>query len=233
MPTNEGVHRFGIAAEDCYCCYQQGKDDINHILLTRNFANYIWKYHAAILGVTQLYTNIRSQLMHWRNQHTINEVHKLIMQILPNYICWNLWKNRCGVKYGHKTSSIKRVQYGIFKDIMQVIRLVYPIIPWQSSLYHLIKTAEHCHQQYKIIMVSWQKPKEGIYKLNTDGSAIQDTGKIGGGGILRDHTGKIIYAFSVPLDFGTNNMAELKAAAYGLEWCQQHGYKRIALEVDS
>ena len=28
-------------------------------------------------------------------------------------------------------------------------------------------------------------------------------------------------------------MAELKAAAYGLEWCQQHGYKRIALEVDS
>ncbi len=74
---------------------------------------------------------------------------------------------------------------------------------------------------------------EGIYKLNTDGSATQETGKTGGGGILRDHTGKIIFAFSIPFGYGTNNMAELKAASYGLEWCQQHGYKRIALEVDS
>ena len=28
-------------------------------------------------------------------------------------------------------------------------------------------------------------------------------------------------------------MAELKAALYGLECCQQHGYKRLELEVDS
>ena len=62
---------------------------------------------------------------------------------------------------------------------------------------------------------------------------MTESGKIGGGGILRDHQGKLIYAFSVPFGFGTNNLAELQAATYGLYWCEQHGYKRIELEVDS
>nr|XP_004237272.1 uncharacterized protein LOC101266714 [Solanum lycopersicum] len=73
LQTNKSLQKFGRPAEDCYCCYKQGKDDINHILLTGNFANFIWEYHAAKLGVIQLHTNIRSQLMHWRNQTTINE----------------------------------------------------------------------------------------------------------------------------------------------------------------
>lgn len=135
--------------------------------------------------------------------------------------------------YGNKSSSIHRVQYGIFKDVMQVIKIVFPSIPWQSSWNKLINIVEHCKQQYKIVLVSWNKPGLGTYKLNTDGSALQNSGKIGGGGILRDHQGKIVYAFSLPFGFGTNNIAEIKAALYGLEWCDQHGYKRVELEVDS
>ena len=82
-------------------------------------------------------------------------------------------------------------------------------------------------------MVSWNKPRLGTYKLNTDGSALQNSGKIGGGGILRDHQGKILYAFSLPFGVCTNNTTEIKAALYGLDWCEQHGYKNIELEVDS
>lgn len=82
-------------------------------------------------------------------------------------------------------------------------------------------------------MVSWNKQLLGNYKLNTDGSTLHESGKAGGGGIQRDDLGKIIYAFSIPFGITTNNIAELKAALYGLEWCQQHGYKRIELEVDS
>ena len=82
-------------------------------------------------------------------------------------------------------------------------------------------------------MVSWRKPDDGIYKINTDGSALQESGNIGGGGIVRDHQGNLIYAFSLPFGLGTNNIAEIKAALYGLDWCEQHGYKSIELEVDS
>ncbi|XP_010314385.1 uncharacterized protein [Solanum lycopersicum] len=106
-------------------------------------------------------------------------------------------------------------------------------IPWQSSWSNLMNIIEHCQQQYKIVMVSWNKPELGTYKLNTGGSALQNSGKIGGGGILRNHQGKIVYAFSLPLGFGTNNIAEIKASLYGLDWSEQHGYKNIELEVDS
>ncbi|XP_049348975.1 uncharacterized protein LOC125813529 [Solanum verrucosum] len=47
------------------------------------------------------------------------------------------------------------------------------------------------------------------YKLNTDGSALNNPGKIGGGGILRDSNGTIIYAFAIPLGEGTNNQVEI------------------------
>ena len=92
---------------------------------------------------------------------------------------------------------------------------------------------DQCQQHIKVTMVKWERPPEGLHKLNTDGSAKHNTGQIGGGGILRDHQGKLIYAFAIPLGFGTNNFAEIQAALHGLQWCQQHGFKKIILEVDS
>ncbi|XP_015160870.1 ribonuclease H-like [Solanum tuberosum] len=90
----------------------------------------------------------------------------------------------------------------------------------------------------------WKIPTYNRYKLNTDGSAIPNPGKIGGGGILRDDQGSMVYAFAVPLGQGTNNQveiqaartnnqAEIQAAVFGLNWCIQHGYNSIILEVDS
>ncbi|WMV32529.1 hypothetical protein MTR67_025914 [Solanum verrucosum] len=79
----------------------------------------------------------------------------------------------------------------------------------------------------------WKTPIYNRYKLNTDGSAIPNPGKIGGGGILRDDQGSMVYAFAVPLGEGTNNQVEIQAAIFGLNWCIQHGYNCIILEVDS
>ena len=233
VPTNETLQKFGRDTVDCYCCYRKGTDDINHILITGNFANYIWKYYADNIGATQTNTDWRSLLLYWMNLPSLNQVYKLFISVLPNVICWHLWKNRCAVKYGDKKSSIHRFQHGIFKDVMQIIKVAFPTIPWQHSWYSLIKLIEQCQQQLSVIMVSWRKPQEGIYKLNTDGSALPNSGKIGGGGILRDHKGNLIYAFSIPFGLGTNNIAEMEAARYGLNWCDQHGYRKIILEVDS
>ena len=34
--------------------------------------------------------------------------------------------------------------------------------------------------------------------------------RTGGGGILRDHHGKLVYAYAIPLVFGINNTARLR-----------------------
>ncbi|WMV45626.1 hypothetical protein MTR67_039011 [Solanum verrucosum] len=92
---------------------------------------------------------------------------------------------------------------------------------------------EKCRQETMVRIVKWEKPCQPLPKLNTDGSAFSNPGQIGGGGILRDHLGRMIYAFAIPLGTGTNNQAELQAASHGISWCIQHGYKKIHLEVDS
>ncbi|KAH0713383.1 hypothetical protein KY290_008979 [Solanum tuberosum] len=81
--------------------------------------------------------------------------------------------------------------------------------------------------------VKWEKPSQPVFKLNTDSSALNNPRKIGGGGILRECQGNMVYAYTIPLGIGTNNQAELKAASHGVNWCIQHGYRKIHLEVDS
>ncbi|KAH0776696.1 hypothetical protein KY290_008107 [Solanum tuberosum] len=81
--------------------------------------------------------------------------------------------------------------------------------------------------------VRWLRPPDTILKLNTDVSSLKNPYSIGGGGILRNSLGEMVYAFTIPLGVGTNNRAEALAAIHGLQWCVQHGHKNIILEVDS
>lgn len=49
---------------------------------------------------------------------------------------------------------------------------------------------EKCSHDMKISTVTWKAPPIHIYKLNTDGSALNNLGRIAGGGILRNYRGK-------------------------------------------
>lgn len=97
----------------------------------------------------------------------------------------------------------------------------------------MVDLLENCKHETKVKIVTWKPPTTTKYKLNTDCSTLNNPGKSGGGGILRNEYGNILYAFSVPFGEGTNNQAEVQAASYGQNWCIQHGYKNIILEVDS
>ncbi|WMV55209.1 hypothetical protein MTR67_048594, partial [Solanum verrucosum] len=76
-------------------------------------------------------------------------------------------------------------------------------------------------------------PPSCTFKLNTDGSALNNPSKIGGGGILRDDKGEMIYAFTISLGIDTNNQAEAQAASHGIQWCIQHDFRNVVLEVHS
>ncbi|XP_015072459.1 uncharacterized protein LOC107016533 [Solanum pennellii] len=97
----------------------------------------------------------------------------------------------------------------------------------------MIRTIELCKKEIELWQVRWNTPYANTLKLNTDGRAFSNPGKIGGGSILSDLTGSLVYAFSIPCRNCTNNQAETLAAMHGIEWCMQHGYRRIVLEVDS
>ncbi|XP_055824856.1 uncharacterized protein LOC129893359 [Solanum dulcamara] len=72
-----------------------------------------------------------------------------------------------------------------------------------------------------------------MVKLNIDGSALDNPGKIGVGAILRNYQGDINFAYASPMGEWTYNLAEVQAAYFGLSWFLHLGYKRGSLGRDS
>ncbi|WMV30194.1 hypothetical protein MTR67_023579 [Solanum verrucosum] len=111
--------------------------------------------------------------------------------------------------------------------------LVFPYISWPWEWSKLCTLIKKCTHDIKVTVVHWIKLPDKRTKLNTDGSALSNPGSTGAGGILRNHFGDIIFAFSAPLGEGTNNQAEVETPIFGLSWCVHLKYKKVILEVDS
>jgi ribonuclease HI len=81
------------------------------------------------------------------------------------------------------------------------------------------------------IMVVWRTPPVGSYKINTDGCVKE--GFASGGGIIRDHTGHCIRAFSASYGPCLILEAELRAILDGILLARGLGISAIWVEVDS
>ncbi|WMV30237.1 hypothetical protein MTR67_023622 [Solanum verrucosum] len=123
---------------------------------------------------------------------------------------------RCAAKYGGKQSNIARVKNLVILDTFKLLHTVFPYISWPLRWNKLCNVIEKCTQDTKVTAVQWTKPPHRWVKLNTDGSALSNPGSIGAGGVIRNHLGEIILAFSAPLGTGTNNQAEVEAAIFGI-----------------
>ncbi|XP_049399716.1 uncharacterized protein LOC125863741 [Solanum stenotomum] len=234
LPTNEKLTNFGIEPTSCFCCCNRsGLDTIEHIFNTGQFATYVWRSFADTAGISRDHSSITQLIIQWWSAKYNNEAHKLLLQATPLLICWNLWKNRCASKYGGKSSNISRVKYAIYKDNYKLMCTNFPQIKWPSNWKELIQLGESCSHDTKVTLVKWIKPPDSWVKINTDGSALNNPGRIGAGGILRDQMGAMLLAFATPLGEGTNNQAEIGAAFFGMTWVLQLGYKKVVLEVDS
>jgi len=81
------------------------------------------------------------------------------------------------------------------------------------------------------VMVKWSKPSTSFVKLNSDGSCKNNL--CGGGGVIRDCEGRLLFAYSLNLGEGTSNWAEAMALLYGIRWCINNEYEFILAESDS
>ncbi|XP_015160335.1 uncharacterized protein [Solanum tuberosum] len=108
---------------------------------------------------------------------------------------------------------------------------------FNSFIWSGLDTIEHIFNTGQFATYVWRSfadaPPARWVKINTDGSALSNPGRIGAGGILRDQMGAMLLAFATPLGEGTNNQAEIGAAIFGMTWVLQLGYKNVVLEVDS
>lgn len=64
-------------------------------------------------------------------------------------------------------------------------------------------------------MITLTRTPDQWIKINIDGSTINNPGKIGVGGIMRDQQGKLLMAVTTPLGKGSNNKSKIKATIFG------------------
>nr|XP_016482074.1 PREDICTED: uncharacterized protein LOC107802997 [Nicotiana tabacum] len=136
-------------------------------------------------------------------------------------------------KYGTKQSSLTRVLFAINSDIHLLLKTNYPSVKWPLQWTDLYQAIEDISYYTNVQQVTWRKPAQEFVKINSDGSALTNPGKIGVEAIIRDHRGTFIHALAGPMGKGTNNQAEIKVAIIGITWCLDNGYTKVHLESDS
>lgn len=92
---------------------------------------------------------------------------------------------------------------------------------------------QHELKKTRVVFVKWMKPPLGSFKLNTDGSSVQQRKVAGGGGVLRDGFGNWVVGFSIGFDFRSSVLAELSALRAGLIIAKSLGIKKIVVELDA
>ena len=81
--------------------------------------------------------------------------------------------------------------------------------------------------------MSWSKPPDGWFKLNTDGALGGNPGKAGGGGLIRDSSGHWVKGFARSIGFATSVTAEFWALRDGLKLALSEGIQNLIVELDA
>ncbi|KAM7487416.1 hypothetical protein LguiB_024900 [Lonicera macranthoides] len=83
------------------------------------------------------------------------------------------------------------------------------------------------------IVNQWFCPRPGRYKLNSNGCCKGNPGEGGGGSILRDEKGQVVFARAEYYINVKNTVAEARALLQGLLVCKDNRLDHIDIEVDS
>ena len=79
----------------------------------------------------------------------------------------------------------------------------------------------------------WHKPKEGRFKLNSNGASLGNPGKAGGGGLIRNCNGNWVKGFRRKIGVATSIIAEFWALRDGLLLAAQLGITHLIVELDA
>lgn len=101
--------------------------------------------------------------------------------------------------------------------------------PWSK----VVNCLQEVPSVFKVSRVSWSSPSVGYVKLNTNESLQGNPGLSGGGGILWDSNGDVLFVFSKFYGNLSALLVEARALCTGLEICALMGESRVMVEVDS
>ncbi|XP_059295412.1 uncharacterized protein LOC132048740 [Lycium ferocissimum] len=220
-------------ASICNCCANPQNETADHVFMKGEVAEKIWRFFANPVAIKIQRGSMNQLMWSWWATERSNALHKTICSILPMYINWELWKRRGASRYGQKSYSINNIIYHVNFQVKILLYKHFTQVKLHLAWKDICVLADNYSAPVSCFPVYWSKPQGLQVKINTDGSSIKEKKKAGAGGIIRDHEGRMILAFTQSIGYCSNNEAEIKAAQIGLYYCSTLGLKNVILEMDS
>lgn len=163
IPIDSKISQCGVQlASCCNCCTSSKCEDINHLLVDSELANYIWHSMSRIF-VFSLFPNesIKARLMRICSRRYRSSLVGELTKVVPLIICWEIWKERCNRRYDNKASSSITILKRVVNDLQDCSFLSKPskdATHAEEIVLSCLNIQPKCYQQRKKIIVKWLKP---------------------------------------------------------------------------
>ncbi|XP_027182050.1 uncharacterized protein LOC113780450 [Coffea eugenioides] len=173
-----------------------------------------------------------AMLSHWFFSHSkVSTTH--VRVLVPLLVLWFIWKSRNSARFEAASATPAQVIFRIeeFLDHMGTSHAFSRTsfagdrdCPWA-------RFGGPFRRDKDVAPVAWKKPPPGWLKLNTDASVLH--GRASGGGVLRDHCGKVCFAYYK--EFGELDVLEAEAQSllHGLQLCADREVGALTVESNS
>lgn len=138
-------------------------------------------------------------------------------------VAWWLWKWRNGFVFDRN--------FKLPMDVSAFLQIRF------DETRRCIQALEEEGNNNKVVQVQkyvrWRSPAIGWYVLNCDGAAKGAPGPAGGGGLIRDHQGSLVSAFSANFGSCLAYKAEVLAVARGISLARNLGISKLEIHLDN
>lgn len=234
LPLDCNIQKIGIPiCSKCCCCKTPQTENYNHLFIFGDWASYIWTYFRS-KGLQIEENSATSMILNNLCSTQKKSMFGLFGLAAVGVSMWEIWCARNSDKYDDSKTScqglLHKIRYKV-KEICQISSLP------EANQEHIrildalgIQFAKP--KQLRAIAIKWFCPPWPSLKLNTDG-ASKANGESGGGGVIRDHLGNVILAFSHYYGFSNSIIAEAPALLDGMKYIKITGSTAAIIECDS
>lgn len=144
LPFNKIINNFGNQLSSmCFYCSNPMCESIQHVFIEGQPANHIWNFFGASLDIRHHHWSPTMVLKKWRDTRPKNEIHKLLLQIIPICIFWEIWRSWAACKYGEQRKFVTaRMEVQIQWTINAALSIAFPKLKTTGTWAQQCRTIE-------------------------------------------------------------------------------------------
>ncbi|KAG6421540.1 hypothetical protein SASPL_118096 [Salvia splendens] len=226
-------------ASKCQCCpIRPNIESLQHLFIQGFGARRVWREFDEWFEGTSprlsINDTIPTRIEVWM-QRCNQPNRKHLSRAMPYLILWFIWSERNRSR--HQDTRFK--PHNVIWQVHMYIRNSMVNGCLKPKHWRGVKLGINIPQQAEAIRalplamaIKWEPPDPPWIKVNTDGSFNEAINKAGGGGVIRDFSGKMLVAFCIPFEAHSALEAELLAMIHGLNIAKDFGLP-IWIESDA